>query len=206
MPRRLRLGLPLAALSALLVAVSAGASSSGDSVSAWATAKAAAVSITEPGAPGVAAAAVTAPPERTSPRAPYAYPADGTVVSATTISASVSARWAARSTGQAAADLSGVSLFGGEITADTVAAHVAAAAAPGGATGDYTGTKVLGLRVLGAEVAATPATQVPLANWGTLTVLDQAGQPSEIKGMPGFSVAVTALHVHLLLDHGGLPA
>jgi murein DD-endopeptidase MepM/ murein hydrolase activator NlpD len=77
---------------------------------------------------------------------------------------------------------------------------------PSNATGDYTGTKVLGLKVLGAEVAAAPGTQVPLADWGTLTVLDETASPSESKGMPGFNVAVTTLKVHLLLDHGGLTA
>lgn len=205
--RRLRLGLPLAALTALLVAVSAGASSSRDSVSASASAKASVVSIVPPnGATPTLISAVAAPPGHAAPRSPYSYPADGSIVSVSMTSANAAAQWGGTSTGRAAADLTAVSLFGGEITADTVAAHVNAATVPSNAAGDYTGTKVVGLKVLGADVAATPGTQVPLADWGTLTVLDETERLSETKGMPGFHVAVTALQVHLLLDHGGLLA
>ena len=205
--RRFRLGLPLAALAALLVAVSAGASASRDRVLASAAAKASVVSIVPPngGTPTVISA-VAAPPGQAAPRSPYSYPADGSIVIVSMTSAKAAAQWAAGSTGKAGADLTAVSLFGGEITADTVAAHADAAAVPSNATGDYTGTKVLGLKVLGAEVAAAPGTQVPLADWGTLTVLDETASPSESKGMPGFNVAVTTLKVHLLLDHGGLTA
>ena len=199
--------MPLVALAALLVAVSAGASSSRDRVSASAGANASVVSIVPPnGAAPTVISAVAAPPGQAAPRSPYSYPADGSVISASMTFANASAHWAGTSTGAAAADLTAVSLFGGEITADTVASHVDATAVPSNATGDYTGTKVLGLKVLGAEVAAAPGTQVPLADWGTLTVLDETASPTETKGMPGFYIAATALQVHLLLDHGGLSA
>jgi len=205
--RRLRLGLPLAALAALLVVVSAGATSSRDRVSASADAKAYVVAILPPnGATPTVISAVTAPPGQTAPHSPYAYPSDGSAVSVSMTSSSAAARWGASSTASASASLVGVSLFGGEVTADTVAAHVSAAATPSDASGDYSDTKVLGLKVLGAEVAATPGTQMPLADWGTLTVLGESAAPSETKGMPGFHVAVTGLQVHLLLDHAGLTA
>jgi murein DD-endopeptidase MepM/ murein hydrolase activator NlpD len=205
--RRLRLGLPLAALAALLVAVSAGASSSRDRVSASADAKASVVSILPPnGATPTIISASAAPPGQKAPRSPYSYPSDGSAVSVSMSSSSAAAQWGAGATAKAASDLSGVSLFGGEITADAVVARVNAAATPADASGDYTGTKVLGLKVLGAEVAAAPGTQVPLADWGTLTVLDESAAPSATKGMPSFHVAVTGLQVHLLLDHGGLTA
>ncbi len=206
--RRLRLGLPLAALAALLVVVSAGAMSARDRVSASAAAKAYAVAILPPnGATPTVVSAASAPPGQTAPRSPYSYPSDGSVVSVSLTSSSADARWGgASSTANATASLAGVSLFGGEVTAATVVAHVSAAAAPSDASGDYSDTKVLGLTVLGAEVAATPGTQVPLADWGTLTVLGESASPSETKGMPGFHVAATGLQVHLLLDHAGLTA
>jgi murein DD-endopeptidase MepM/ murein hydrolase activator NlpD len=205
--RRLRLGLPLAALAALLVAVSAGASASRDRVAASAGAKAFVVSIVPPdGATPTVISATAAPPGHAALRTPYSYPADGSIVNVSMTSSSAAAQSQGLSTGKAAADLTAVSLFGGEITADTVAAHVNAGAVPSNATGDYTGTKVLGLKVLGAEVAATPGTQVPLADWGTLTVLDETSALSGTKGMPGFHVSAVGLHVHLVLDHGGLTA
>ncbi len=205
--RRFRLGLPLAALAALLVAVSAGASSSRDRVSASAGAKAWVVGIVPPnGATPTYISAVAAPPGQTAPRSPYSYPADGSVVSVSMTTSSATAQWAAKATSTASATLAGVSLFGGEITADTVAARVNATAAPSGASGDYAGTKVLALKVLGADVAATPGTQVPLADWGTMTVLGETASPTETKSMPGFHIAVTALQVHLVLDHDGLTA
>jgi murein DD-endopeptidase MepM/ murein hydrolase activator NlpD len=205
--RRLRLGLPLAALAALLVVVSAGASSSRDRVSASANAHAAVVALVPPdGATPTYISAVEAPPGQKAPRSPYSYPADGSVVSVAMTSSTAGAEWAARSTADAAATLTGVSLFAGEITAETVVTRVTAAAVPAGASGDFAGTKVLALKVLGADVAAAPGTQVPLADWGTLTVLEETVSPSNTKGMPGFHIAVTGLHVHLLLDHGGLTA
>jgi murein DD-endopeptidase MepM/ murein hydrolase activator NlpD len=204
--RRLRLGLPLAALVALLVAVSAGASSSRDRISASAGAHASVVTIAPPGATPTVISAAAAPPKARAPRSPYSYPSDGTIVNVSMTSSNADATWGARSSATAVAALNGVSLFGGEITAETVAAHVSAAATPAEGTGDYAGTKVVGLKVLGADVAAAPGTDVPLADWGTLTVLEETAAPSETKGMPGFHVAVTALQVHLIADHGGLAA
>jgi murein DD-endopeptidase MepM/ murein hydrolase activator NlpD len=61
------------------------------------------------------------------------------------------------------------------------------------------------LTVLGAPVTATPNARIPLADWGYALLLaesTQAGSSSE----PSWRGTVTALVVHLDLDHGGLTA
>jgi murein DD-endopeptidase MepM/ murein hydrolase activator NlpD len=106
-----------------------------------------------------------------SPR-PYVYPADGAIVRAVSIA-----------TGKTTARVTGLSLFGGEITAVSVAA--------GGASG------IQGLVALGRPVVATPDAAIPLGDWGYAVTLEAAGGPAR---------PLTALDVVLTAPHGGLPA
>jgi hypothetical protein len=116
---------------ALLVAV-AGASRAAPTTHASALA----VRVTVPGQSGATAGAVAAPPAASTPGSPFAYPVDGTVVSVQSASSSVAAQAGTSASAQGIADVLGVSLFAGEITAEsvsvraTVAAGAANASAP----------------------------------------------------------------------------
>ena len=56
--------------------------------------------------------------------------------------------------------------------------------------------------------SASPVTagQVPLADWGTLTLDAQDVERGSTKDGANYSGSVTAIDIHLTLDHGGLPA
>jgi murein DD-endopeptidase MepM/ murein hydrolase activator NlpD len=47
---------------------------------------------------------------------------------------------------------------------------------------------------------------VPLGDWGTATVLQQSGSSYGSRSARGYNAGVTALHVHLNVEHAGLPA
>jgi murein DD-endopeptidase MepM/ murein hydrolase activator NlpD len=142
----------------------------------------------------------SSPPETTGPQTPFAYPADASVVSAASTSVSTTAS-AADGTASATSSLTGVSIFNGEITADSIQSAVGSA----GTVGDVSRSALTNLTVLGAPVTATPNARIPLADWGYALLLaesTQAGSSSE----PSWRGTVTALVVHLDLDHGGLTA
>ena len=182
---------------ALLTAVptSAGAP---PAASAPATAQAAAVQIVPPvGAPIVGAAA-QAPPNSGAPSAPFADPADGSVVSAQEIASMAKTD---QRTAVAASEAVGVSIFGGEITADRIKGTVDAS----GGTGDLGDTVIQNLVVLGQSVTATPNLKVQLADWGHATVLAET-TPAPSPGATSFEGSVTGLIVHLDVDHDGLSA
>ena len=69
---------------------------------------------------------------------------------------------------QATVDALAVSLFGGEITAETINVRASAAAGRAGATGDVGPRRSRAWWCSGQPVTATPGTQIPLADWGTL--------------------------------------
>jgi murein DD-endopeptidase MepM/ murein hydrolase activator NlpD len=200
-----RFGLLAAALVALSF-VSAGASVSRKAVQPSAQSSAFAIQVITPGVPGGAAAVVTAPPDKASTKSSFAFPADGSAVSAGAVSASAFAASNPPTRGHSASDVGALSLFAGEITAETITARSLATASPKAAKADFGGSHVVGLQALGQAVPAVPGTTLALADWGTLSVLVQTATRSSTRGLPGYRAAVTALHVHLALDHGGLPA
>ena len=147
-----------------------------------------------------AATQASAPPDADVPGAAFAYPEDGSVVSAETASASASAS-AADGTAGALAELAGLSIFGGEIAAE----GVTAAASSAGTVGDLSDSTISGLSILGLSVPVVPGARVPLADWGYALLLPQSvGKGTAAR--PGWRGTVTALVVHLDADHGGLTA
>lgn len=165
------------------------------------SASALAVKVAPAGQEAVVASAVAAPPDGGGPGGAFAYPADGSIVRAAAIASTAAAAPAV-----AGAEVQGLALFGGEITANAVAVRLAAApGADGRLAGDFAGTGVTGLVALGQPVPDVPGTSVALGDWGTLTVLTESvGRGS---GTPRTApAAVTGLAVRLLADHGGLPA
>jgi murein DD-endopeptidase MepM/ murein hydrolase activator NlpD len=100
------------------------------------------------------------------------------------------------------ADVLAVSLFNGEIAAESVAARANASAA--GASPN--GAAVTNLVVLGQPVTSAPNLRVPLGDWGYVITLEQAVESSVSDGTRTARAATTALRVVLTAEHGGLPA
>ena len=151
---------------------------------------------------GGTAAFVSAPPAASAAAGSYAYL---DALSTGAIQTSARATSGARSTSTALASVSGVSLFGGEISVGqaVVRARAFASGAAGGA--DLLGSSVSGIQILGTPVVASPNRQVPLADWGYAVLLEQA-VVAEPAGRFGKRVFASAVHVHLTAAHGGLPA
>jgi murein DD-endopeptidase MepM/ murein hydrolase activator NlpD len=196
----------VAALAASFLLLSA-AASSGDTAADQGSAKASAYGITVvvPGASGGSAASVAAPPDAATGGS-LAYPGDGSAVQAPSATATARATNGPHARASASADVSSLSLFGGEITLGSAASRATASVQGTGATGDVSASSVQGLVVLGQSVAAAPGVSVSLGDWGQATVLEQSIGPSTSSGAKAVTASVLALHVRLTKEHGGLPA
>jgi murein DD-endopeptidase MepM/ murein hydrolase activator NlpD len=161
------------------------------------------LSLLVPGQPASVAAGAAAPgPAATGVADGFVFPADGSLVRTGALSSSVSSRATGSVGAQAVGDVLGVTLFNGEITAESVAARAKASAAGG----DAIGSTVTNLVVFGAQVATAPNLRVQLGDWGYLIVLEQVSEAAVADGTKNARGAVNALHVVLTADHGGLPA
>jgi hypothetical protein len=167
------------------------------------SAKAVGIQVSVPGQGGASAGAVTGPPDAVGVGGSFAYPADGSIAQAASVSSSVSGASGATTTASATVQVSGLSLFGGEITAGSITARGSAKAGKG-VTGEAKGSTVDGVVVLGQPVGA--GASVAYGSWGTVSVLQQSGAPFAASGGRGFQTRVTGLAVHLNADHGGAPA
>ena len=197
---RRRLALPL--LLALLAFVSTSAGESAGSPGASASAYAIRIAI--PNQPVTATGTAASPP----PAAPvttssFVFPADGSVVSAASTTASATTALARNASAKAEADVTQLSLFKGEITADAVTARVSAGTGPSGAGGNSNGTTVVNLRVEGQAVTGG---KLPVGAWGELTVSGVSVDTSSPAGTKGYKTVITGLDLKLTADHGGLPA
>jgi murein DD-endopeptidase MepM/ murein hydrolase activator NlpD len=194
--------LVVAAVAVLLLAL--GGAAAAASSPAGASARAFGVRVVVPGGDGGSAAAVASPPQGSASLPSYSY-GDGAV---TTGELSTSSRTAAGSTsanGGASATVQAVSLFGGEVTADSVFAKASARATGRGASGTLATSSLSNVIVLGEAVDAAPNVRVDLADWGYAVLLEQAvvRRADRRFGHRGF---VTGIHVVLTAEHGGLPA
>jgi murein DD-endopeptidase MepM/ murein hydrolase activator NlpD len=128
----------------------------------------------------------------------FAYPADGSIVSVGSTSASFSSNQD-DGTASASTEASGVSLFGGEITVSSLRAAVNAS----GTAADLSESVVTNLFVLGQSISEpSPNLSLALADWGSLSVLSES--TSQSSGfVPAWQGSVTALVVHVDADHLG---
>lgn len=186
----------LAALS-LLATASAGAEWQSAQASG-ATARAYAIRVVVPDKPGAATPTVSAPDDAVVFSGSFNYE---NIVTTGSANASASAVAGTAANASASAEVSGLSIFGGEITATSVVAQAHAEARAGAAKGDIAGSAVTGLIVLGQPV--TTAGAIPLADWGSLNSVAGGASGSPAAGYRG---SVTALEIRLTADHGGLPA
>ena len=175
-------GAALALAACALVAGAAGASTDGSIPPA---ARAAALTIAVPGQKTVYLQALQALPASSAPAAPLVYPADGSVANGSGGAVDVTSR-------SASVDVTGLSLFGGEITADAVAAR-----ADSGSIDPFAGSTLTNLVVLGNPVDAVPNLQLQLGDWGHMVVLEEE---------TGAKDALIALDVFVDADHAGLAA
>ena len=200
MRRRLALLLPLA----LLTFGSAGAE--GPSHAPGAAATAWAIKISPPAATAVTTPVIVSPPAATpAAGGQFSYPADGSVVSAQSTTASATTTVETNASAQAESAVTTLSLFKGEITADAVTARASAGTGYSGAGGNADGSSVANLEVEGQPVAAG-VSKVALGDWGQLTIGSQAVDRSAPNGARGYQGFITELDVRLTADHGGLPA
>jgi murein DD-endopeptidase MepM/ murein hydrolase activator NlpD len=158
-----------------------------------------AVQVNIPGQPGASAGGATAPSEVTTATGDtFVYPADGSAVKTGGLSSSA---FAEGTTAQGVSDVLGISLFNGEITADSVAAR--AKASP--TASDALGSAVTNLVLLGQGVTPAANQRFPLGDWGYATTLELAAEAPVADNTRNARAAVTTFHVVLLADHGGLP-
>jgi murein DD-endopeptidase MepM/ murein hydrolase activator NlpD len=199
--RRVVLVLGLTTIAVLGAVVGVAGSASEQADPSQSTARAAAIQIVVPGGSGGGTPPVAAPPVAAPVVTPaFAYASgSGNVVTAATTSASATAALGATAT----SGVTGLVLFGGEITADSVLARAGAITTATTADGDFTGTGALNVQALGAPVTAA---QTPLADWGTLTINAPSVERGSSAGRAQYRGSVIALHVQLTADHGGLPA
>ena len=117
------------ALAAILLAGSVGSAGASQTDSAsLTTSRAFAVQAVVPGHGNASAAAVSAPPDAVGVGGAFAFPADGSVVRAGSVTSGAFATPGTSATSSSSADLSTIAIFGGDVTATTVAAKANASA------------------------------------------------------------------------------
>jgi murein DD-endopeptidase MepM/ murein hydrolase activator NlpD len=199
--RRVAIAFPLVAA----VVLAAGAGAVPADRAAGASARAFGISITVPGQPSAGTPTLSAPQDAVQFGGAFAYPEDGSILSASSVTLSVSADPGTTATATASTEVTGLRLFNGEVTVDALTAKATSSATPDRASGDTGASGLSNLVVLGQSVGVGANQRIQLADWGYLVVLEQSAA-QQTAGTPGFRGFVTALDVHLTADHGGLPA
>lgn len=148
-----------------------------------------------------AAQGAGAPSGSSSPS--FAYPASGSVIVTGRIRASARVKAARTASGSATGAASNISIFNGEITADSASASATAATENGRAGGGFSGTGVVHLQALGRAHAFGKA---GLGDWGYLTIAPHSVDRAAVPGSKAYSAVSMALEVTLTARHGGLPA
>jgi murein DD-endopeptidase MepM/ murein hydrolase activator NlpD len=192
------------ALVLLLLALLAfgSADAQGPAAKPGASASALAIRVIAPGAGG-ASTSVASPPNAPAATGSFAYPADGSIASAQSTTASAVTAVPLNASAKASSTVTGLSLFGGEITADAVTASASAGTGPSGAGGNALGSAVTNVKITGQPFTGSSAT---LGDWGTLTVGSQSTDRNAPAGTEGYHGTVIELDIKLTADHGGLPA
>src|SRR5262245_63566640 len=197
---------PVALGLALLVVLSMGSAIAARSETNDTSARAFAIQVAVPGQAGASAASVAAPPDAVGVGGSFAYPADGSVVSAGSVTSGAFATPGSSATASASAQVSTISIFGGDVTVSSVTAKSRASANSSDSGADSLGSAVSGLVVGGQAVTPGAATQFALGDWGYVVTLQEGKASLDAKGTKGARAFVTALQVRLTAEHYGLPA
>ena len=196
---------PALAIALGATAVSIAAAAPGDQAATPSQSRATALvaQVSVPGQPTVATTLYVAPPVANGGGS-FAHPADGSVLRVGASTTTATAQPGTSSSAEATVRALGVSVLGGEITAQSITVRAGAAAGQGGATGDVGQSAITGLVVLGQPITANGNVQLPLADWGTLDVLGVSSSTSDEPRSA--ETTVTGLRVRLNAEHAGLPA
>jgi murein DD-endopeptidase MepM/ murein hydrolase activator NlpD len=188
------------AFAAILVSGSAGAATS-----AQASASAFGVRVVVPGKSAVTAGPISSPPQSASSLVGWSY-GDGAVTVGQISAGTTATTDGGRGVGRSVASVSSISLFGGELTADSVRLRATAHASSSVAGGSVADSAVTNVTVLGEPVTAGVNSRVALGDWGYAVLLEQAVVRQNTAVRRGHRGFVAGLHVHLTADHGGLAA
>jgi murein DD-endopeptidase MepM/ murein hydrolase activator NlpD len=157
-----------------------------------------------PGQGTYTSAPVAAPPNATDSAGAFAYPPDGSVARVGAGSSNTVVQAGTSASAQATADALAVSLFGGEIAAESVKVRATAAAGTANATGEASTSTVEGLTVFGQPLTLQPGVQIPVADWATLEVLPEVTETTA-EAPRHARAGVTGLRLRLVADHAGVP-
>jgi murein DD-endopeptidase MepM/ murein hydrolase activator NlpD len=202
--KRLTIFVALAGLT-VLVAGTGGAGGAGSTTGA--SSRAIAIQVIVPGQAGGQAGVISSPPYHAAFGSSFAYPADGSVVTTGPISASASSDSGSSATAAATSEVQSLNAFGGEVTASVIKGAAKGSTRRLAASGDFSGTTISGLTVLGSAVSVAPNGRAALGDWGYAVTLEEGTDSSSgAGGSSGFHGFVTALAIHLTAPHGTLPA
>ncbi len=177
----------------MLIAVGVGGASASASDAPGPSVTAAAVTITTPDGVPITTPAAQVPGNQRALLTDWNSTVDQPVAHVDAASSQASST---RKSSVARVEISGLSLFGGELTADSLT--FVASLAAGAAQGDLTAPQQLVVDGTPLVLPAAGADPLPLGDWGqistTVTLKDTTG------------IEVVGLRLELLADHGGLPA
>jgi len=188
-----------------LTLVTAGSSAAVANSSPAASASAFGVRVVVPGKAPASAGAISSPPQSAASVVSWSY-GDGAVVTGAITGGTNGTVDDDRAVGRAVMHVGSVSLFGGEVTADSIASKSVSRASPSTAGGDLSRSGIVNLVALGSAVTPSPNLKVDLGDWGYAVVLEQAVTDQNTTQRRGHRGFVVGLHVHLTAEHGGLPA
>ena len=178
------------------------ASAGGPATAPTAAASATAIRIIAPPQSDIVVSSVTAPGAPAAGQA-YAYPADGSVISAQSTVASASTKTGATAAATAESDVTALSLFGGMVTADAVTAKASALTAQG-ADGNQDGSSIVNLLVGGKPLGAgVRRVHLPI---GAMLIGETTVDKTAPAGTSGYRGSIVELDIKLDQPYAGLPA
>src|SRR6266545_4812172 len=189
------------ALALLLLSLGAASAEKGAT-----SARAFAVQVAVPGQSGGSAASVSAPPDAVGVGGSFAYPADGSVFRAGSVTSGAFATPGSSATSSASAEVSSITIFGGDVTVTTVTAKAKASASSRASSANSAGSSVTGLTILGQPVAPGSGAQFPIGDWGYVVTLQEGRTSLDEANSKGARLFITGLQARLTADHNGLPA
>ena len=149
---------------------------------------------------------MSAPPDAVGAGASFVYPSDGSVISTGSVTSGAFATRSPSASSSASAEISAVSIFGGDVTAATVTVKAKASANTRASAADSAGSAVTGLVIQGRSITPGSGTQFPIGDWGSVLTLQEGLTSLDSPSAKGARAFITGLQVRLTADHYGLPA
>ncbi len=188
-----------------VVVVLVGSLASASPTQPEATATAVVSRVVQPGEPDQVSLSVSSPPATEQSLSGYLFPDDGSVVKIGSADVRVAGQPGVSSSAQGGIRALAVSIFGGEITIDSLDVRGSVAAGTANATANVANSSLTGLTVLGQLVTPVANGVVTLADWGSLEMLPSVVETVQ-EAPRSAQATVAAIRIRLLADHGGLTA